>query len=97
MAERAFDHHLTVHGFDDVLDDGQTKACPTECPGAASIDPIETLEQSWQVDRLDARAGVGHRDFDGARKRLSGPADDDLGPRGTVLDGVIKQVRQDLF
>ena len=82
-------------GGQDVLHDGESKACSALRTGPAAIHPVEALGDTADVFRSDADPVV--RDGDLHEARRQGPGHQlDRSPRIVVLDRVVDQVGDDL-
>src|SRR5262245_22210359 len=66
LPDRAPDRDGPTVGFDDGLDDGQAQASAAVLPGAAIVDPGETVEDPLLLIRRDALTFVGDLDHGAA-------------------------------
>ncbi len=92
LTQLALDCNLSIHPFNDVLHDGKTQAGSTHLAGASFIHPIESLENSGQILKRNAYAGIGNLD-EGAAFRSKSAIRPNLaaiaGYAETLLDGAL--------
>ena len=81
-------------GFDEVLGDGEAEAGAADFAEAGDVHAVEAFEDARLVGLGDADAGVG--DGEGDFVGVGGGADHNLAARGSVLDGVVEQVLENL-
>jgi hypothetical protein len=74
----------------DVLDDGQAQAGPAGLAAPRRVDPVEALEDAFQVPARDPDALIADGDLDQIADRMRG--DRDPGPVRAVVDRVLDQV-----
>ena len=81
-------------GCDDGFADGEAKTVAAVGGGAGFVGAEESLEESRQILRRDAGAGVADGEHGGGGFRMGGHADFSAVP--VVVDGIAQEVRDDL-
>src|SRR5207244_725190 len=83
----------------DALGDSEPEARARDLTGRLILDPVELVEDMWQVAGGDAHARVGHTNPHRLGSIASGPQrrrNAHTAPRGRVFDAVVDEVDQDL-
>src|SRR5207244_12052269 len=83
----------------DALGDSEPEARARDLTGRLILDPVELVEDMWQVAGGDAHARVGHTNPHRLGSIATGPhsrRNAHTAPRGRVFDAVVDEVDQDL-
>ena len=94
MGKFAFGADGTSMGQHDVFGDGESQASAAGFARTGFIDAIEALEETREVLGGNAGAEILYAEFD--RMRNHAGTEDDASAGGSVFQGIVDQVREDL-
>src|ERR1700722_17971803 len=95
MGQFAFGADGTAVGEHDVFGDGEAEAGASGFTGAGFIDAVKAFEQAREMFGSDAGAEILDEEFDGVRDSTG--SEDDSSARGSVFQGIVDQVGEDLM
>src|SRR5579864_1808909 len=95
-AERAPDIERAAMALDDVLDDGEAKACASGFAAARSINAVETLGDARQMLPRNPRPMVGDCEEHPRAVSLCGDIDHGAAPIAAIAQRVADEIIEDL-